>query len=289
MSTPTRQHLSSRVIEVACLAPSVHNTQPWLWRIPDPDTVELRADRSRQLLATDPRGRNLALSCGAALHHGCVVARALGLTPDVTLVPDPADADLLARIRLSPGRTPSDALESLDLIGQRRTDRRRFTAWPVPDERLALLGRSAAGWGAYVVPLVEKSARHRTDLLLDLAMRSQAMEAPAAGEHPEQQDHGLVESTDGVLAICTDMDDQRAWLNAGQALSALWLRATRDGLSIVPLSQVIEVDETRIALATDVLGGQAHPQLLVRVGWQEISRADLPRTARRPLADVLLP
>jgi hypothetical protein len=288
VSTPARQELGSRIIEMACLAPSVHNSQPWRWRLSDPDTVELWADRGRQLLETDPRGRNLALSCGAALHHGSVVARALGLTPDVILEPDPTDPDLLARIRLSPGVTPPDALESLELIGQRRTDRRRFTTWPVPDRRLTLLGRSAAGWGAYVVPLVEGSARRRTDNLLDRALRAQVSDGRATSEQPEGRDHGIVAQTDGLLAICTDRDDQGAWLRAGQALSTLWLRATRDGLSIVPLSQVIEVDETRDALANDVLGGQAHPQLLLRVGWQEISRSDLPRTTRRPLADVLV-
>ena len=43
------------------------------------------------------------------------------------------------------------------------------------------------------------------------------------------------------MIICTALDDQRGWLASGQVLSALWLRATRDGLSLVPLSQVVEV------------------------------------------------
>ena len=324
MSTPPPQDCSRRLVELSCLAPSVHNTQPWLWKVADHDTIELRADRTRQLQVTDPRGRNLTISCGAALHHSIVVAGALSLTPDVVLLPDSADPDLLARIRLSPGRPPADAVESLDLIGQRRTDRRRFTSWPIPDERLALLAQAAAQWGAYVVPIVDVSSRHRTDQLLDRAMRSQASDArvgreqqawttrahndgipvltaaPSPGHRPPPPNRfgpehvpgardGLVESTDGLMLICTDVDDQRAWLTVGQALSALWLRATRDGLSIVPLSQVIEVAETREALRRDVLAGQAHPQLLVRVGWQEISRTDLPRTPRRPVADVLVP
>ena len=272
--------LSHRLVELACLAPSVHNTQPWRWRLSG-DTLELYADRHRQLQATDAPGRNLAISCGAALHHAIVVAHALGQSTDVTLVPEPIERDLLARIRLSPGVTPSDAVETLELIGQRRTDRRRFTAWPVPDARLALLAQAGSGWGAQVFPLVDVPARHRTNLLLDSAVRSQAAEVLAADER-------LLTSTDGLMVICTETDDQRAWIQAGEALSALWLRATRDGLSIVPLSQVIEVAETREALRHDVLGDRALPQLLVRVGWQEISRSDLPPTPRRPLADVLV-
>jgi hypothetical protein len=84
------------------------------------------------------------------------------------------------------------------------------------------------------------------------------------------------------------MDDQRSWLEAGQVLSALWLQATADGLSVVPLSQVIEVAETRAALYHDVFTGLAHPQILLRIGWQEISRASLDPSPRRPMSDVLL-
>ncbi len=53
-------------LDLAVRAPSVHNSQPWRWRF-DGGTLELFADRSRQLPATDPQGRGLVLSCGAAL------------------------------------------------------------------------------------------------------------------------------------------------------------------------------------------------------------------------------
>ena len=96
-----------------------------------------------------------------------------------------------------------------------------------------------------------------------------------------------LESSDGVIVLCGYADRAEDWLRTGEALSALWLRATLDGLSVVPLSQVIEVEETRISLQHDVLGGLAVPHLLVRLGWQALSRRQLARTARRPLADVL--
>ncbi len=97
----------------------------------------------------------------------------------------------------------------------------------------------------------------------------------------------VVESSDGLMAICSATDDQRSWLRAGQSLSALWLRATHEDLSVVPLSQVIEVDETREALRQDVFDGFARPQVLVRVGWLEATRGRLDRTTRRPVDDVI--
>ena len=55
-------------LQLAARAPSVHNTQPWKWRVGD-SSVELLADEARRLRATDQDGRDLMLSCGAALHH----------------------------------------------------------------------------------------------------------------------------------------------------------------------------------------------------------------------------
>lgn len=103
--------LARELVSTACCAPSVHNTQPWSWQVLDATTIEQYADRSRQLAFTDASGRELALSCGAALHHLSVAARAFGLVADITLVPDEHDRDLLARVRLSEGRT-TDAASS---------------------------------------------------------------------------------------------------------------------------------------------------------------------------------
>jgi hypothetical protein len=107
-----------------------------------------------------------------------------------------------------------------------------------------------------------------------------------AGESPAEQDP-VVESSDGLVAVCTGGDDQRSWVQAGEALSALWLRATHDGLAVVPLSQVVEVEETRKALHEDVFDGMARPQVLARVAWLETSRPPLARTPRRPVTDVI--
>ena len=56
------------LLRYAILAPSTHNTQPWLFHIRG-DDVELYADRTRVLRAMDPDDRQLIMSCGAALFH----------------------------------------------------------------------------------------------------------------------------------------------------------------------------------------------------------------------------
>jgi hypothetical protein len=314
------------VIELACQAPSVHNSQPWRWHVVNEATIELYADRHRQLHVSDPSGRNLALSCGAAIHHGFVAAQALGLTATVELVPSHDDETLLARIRLAAGTRTAEALETLQVLEERCTDRRRFTSWPVPESRLAHLAKAASEWGAHAIPITDVTGRFRTEQLVNRAMAVQAADPrfaeeqrawtvhsrqdgmPMATAAPPQDGRTptranrfasatdvaatvaeaarVVESSDGLVAICSAGDDQLSWLKAGQSLSALWLRATRDGLSVVPLSQVIEVDETRQALHQDVFDGMARPQILLRVGWLESSRTRLDRTPRRPVDRV---
>src|SRR5690349_13511522 len=119
MSAPSRD-LLERVVGLACRAPSVHNSQPWLWHIVD-DTLELYADHSRQLKVSDPDGRNLVISCGAAVHHAHEAGRALGLAVRVDLLPDTSDSDLLARITFSRGRPTRDDALRLQALEQRCT------------------------------------------------------------------------------------------------------------------------------------------------------------------------
>ncbi|MDT7613701.1 MAG: hypothetical protein QOF00_1148, partial [Pseudonocardiales bacterium] len=72
--------LAAAVTRALC-APSVHNTQPWRWRIRTA-AAELHADPRRQLDATGPDRRDLVISCGAALHHLQVALAARDLAVD---------------------------------------------------------------------------------------------------------------------------------------------------------------------------------------------------------------
>ncbi|WP_244929672.1 nitroreductase family protein [Nocardioides sp. W7] len=286
---PSSRPSAARVVELACRAPSVHNTQPWCWRI-DGDRVELHADRSRQLVVADAGGRNLLISCGAALHHAIVAAAGLGYDARVVRHPDPEQPDLLAHLDLVPAPRTAAATDRLRTLLARRTDRRRFTAWPVTEEQLGELAHGIRDGGVQVVPVAGIADRLRVELLAARARAAEAADDRYAEEQSRWADEArsdAVERPDGVLLLCTTTDGPESWLAAGEALSELWLRATQEGLSVVPLSQLLEVEETRSALHHEVLGGLVVPQLLLRLGWQEIGLSDLPATPRRPLAEVL--
>jgi hypothetical protein len=158
-------------VERALRAPSVHNTQPWRWRIDD-DAVQLHADWTRHLVATDPDRRDLVLSCGAALHHLLVALAARGLEAQVDRLPDPDDVGHLATVTLRTGAgLPADPA-LLRSIERRRTDRRRMSHRPVPSEHLRLLDEHARHAGALLITATGPALRERLGAALtDAASR----------------------------------------------------------------------------------------------------------------------
>ena len=158
-------------VERALRAPSVHNTQPWRWRVDD-GAVRLYADRTRHLVATDPDRRDLVLSCGAALHHLLVALSARGLEAQVDRLPDPEDSELLATVTLRSGAgLPADPTLQR-AIERRRTDRRRMSDRAVPSEHLRLLDAHALRAGAVLVPATSPAMRQRLSAALaDAASR----------------------------------------------------------------------------------------------------------------------
>ncbi len=88
--------------DAALLAPSVHNTQPWVLVL-HPDRIDVRADRGRQLHVLDPGGRELLLSVGAAVLNARAELAVRGRAVEVDRLPRPGDRDLVAVLRLVAG------------------------------------------------------------------------------------------------------------------------------------------------------------------------------------------
>src|SRR6476660_3864087 len=127
-------------------APSVHNTQPWIWRV-GTHSLHLYANRELNLPHTDPDARDFMLSCGAALNHCVIAFAALGWQCKIHRLPNPDERHRLASIELY--RYPANEVDITlaAAVPRRRTDRRHYSAWPVPQGDLALMGARAARAG----------------------------------------------------------------------------------------------------------------------------------------------
>jgi hypothetical protein len=307
------------VVQAAGLAPSVHNTQPWRF-VAGGDRLALYADPSRQLKVLDPDGRQLLLSCGAALFHARVAARALGLDVHVRLLPDPTEPAHVADVLLKPGRPASDAdVRLATAILSRHTHRGAFDDRPVPSAVIELLRGAARAEGAHVHQVVSEDALIQLEVLLagadaveerDEAYRAEiarwvhdgavradgipsAVLVAAPGSSLRQRDFTFShpDGVDGtapqpdrpaVVVLTTDDDEPRSWLRAGQALAAVLLHAADHGVQAQPLGQVTDVLAYRLGLR-GALGLTRMPQLVLRMGYASHPVA----TPRRPVEDVL--
>ena len=149
------------LLNYAVLAPSSHNTQPWLFRVAA-DCVEILADRTRCLPVVDPHDRALVISCGAALEHLVVALRRFGYLSDIEPIPDPADHDCLARLRLG-GRAEPDKRDRalFEAIRERRTNRHVFADRSLPEALINDCQAAAERAGARLTAITDAARRRR--------------------------------------------------------------------------------------------------------------------------------
>jgi nitroreductase len=301
-------------------APSVHNTQPWRWRVGE-HSLHLYANRDLKLVHTDPDQRDLILSCGAALNHCVVAFAALGWQSKIRRLPNPADPDHLASIQLHRHPASEADVSLAAAVPRRRTDRRTYSSWPVPQRDIGLMGARAARAGVMLRRVEEldklKSAvaeaawQHRTDAeyLTELTAWSGRYASTAgvpARSTPSPDSMASipartfagpvlaqpkdVDPTDDnavVIALGTADDDEISRLRAGEATSLVLLTATALGLASCPITEPLEIPETREEIRADVFGADAYPQMLIRIGWASINAEPLPSTPRRDLSETV--
>ncbi len=144
------------LLQWAVLAPSRHNTQPWLFEI-EGDELRVYADPSRALPVADPDGRQLVMSCGAAVVNLRLAAAHFGMATSTEILPTLRRDGLLARVRLEERRaTTPDAEEMYQAIPRRRTNRLPLDGREPPDGLLTALLREARREGAWLRPVDEQ-------------------------------------------------------------------------------------------------------------------------------------
>ena len=309
-------------VELACRAPSVHNSQPWHWVAEDGE-LRLFFEPHRVPHATDLTGREAAISCGAALDHLRVAAAAAGWQANIARFPNPNDLDHLATINFSSVRFVTAAARArAEAIGHRRTDRLPFAApsafaafEPVlrstvdtDKATLTVLGEAVRPRLAEASRLTESLRRYDSSYQAELQWWTTpsktadgipsnnrvsnaegdrvdiAREFPA-GDHPGRRpevDH----DQSVIMVLSTYGDSRRDALGCGEVLSDVLLEATLAGLATCTLSHMTELEDSRTIIRA-LAGGVGNPQLLIRIG-EVPAPGDQPRaTPRRPLAQVL--
>jgi hypothetical protein len=308
------------LVRYAVLAPSSHNTQPWLFTV-DGDEVRLFADLNRWLTVADPDKRELYLSLGAALENLLVAADHFGLGYDVRYMPG-SDTTHAATVRLwteSEGRTADEFRNSrlFEAIPRRRTDRGKYRREPVPrgdlrelrdvciEDDVALQFVTDAGKLAEIADLAARADRrlfadpaYRRELARWIGRGAFGHSWPKAkagasvirylnvGPQQARKDAELLRDAPVVAVLRTEDDSRSAQIRAGQAFERVSLLAAALDAATHPMSALLEVPALRRDL-TDLLGGADWPpQHLFRLGYGEGTAGE--PSPRRPANAVLI-
>jgi nitroreductase len=316
-----------KLIAAAVAAPSVHNTQPWRFRLdPGSVTLEIRAAADRGLRHSDPTGRALHVSVGCALFNLRVAVAHFGWEPVTRLLPKPEEPDLLATVRLC-GAARSTGVEHLyDALWTRHSSRLPFADRPLPPRVFADLAAAAQAEGglfthsdpAYAERLLRLTAeaeqRNRADAdraaesrrwVVRLPGQSSIGVPPAAigpqdyRDHIPMRDFGAhrhpsvlaaraFETRPSLAVLATPHDRRADWLRAGQALERVLLVATSHGLRASLLHQALEWPDLREQVTGDPDDRRAHAQMVIRLGYGPEGTPSPRRTAAQVLEEQRL-
>jgi nitroreductase len=312
----------SAIVELACRAPSLHNSQPWRWRF-DTGTLQLFADHTRIGRHTDATGREVILSCGALLDHLLVAAAAAGWQVAVERYPDSHDRDHLASATFHRAEPAGEHARMLgEAISSRCTDRLAFASpepWADVEPQLRTLLRGSTtdldvidDDGRPALADASRSseehrrgdASYRYELLwwtghsgTEGGVPSSALPSPVEASHVDiAREFPAYGSGDRrpevdrdrskIIVLSTYDDNRDNTLRCGEALSRVLLECTAAGLATCTLTHMIELHASR-EIVRRLTGRHAEPQVIIRVGRAPEMSPPPVRTARRPLAEVL--
>jgi len=304
-------------------APSLHNSQPWRFRVTR-HYIELHADPERRLPEADPGDCELRMACGAALFNLRLALQGHGIRPVATILPDRDRKDLLAVVRHG-GRkaaTP-EQMRLLRAIPHRRTNRHPFSDEPVPSPARYALRRAALAEGAWLHLVDEPGQRRelqqigvkahrvqmadpgfRTELERWTAVpsgRRDGVPVTAGGPLPDTRNGWVLRDfRDGTGAaplagkdfenepllavLIAHLSGPFGDVQAGLALERILLTATADGLAASFLSHIVEVRQTREELRR-LISETRPPQAVLRIG----RGYPVTTTLRREVKDLLTP
>ena len=164
-----------RLLEPVQRAPSVHNTQPWYFRIAAEDRIDICArfgdgadaaftmNQNGRLAISPALRRELIISCGAALYNLRLAIRVTGHDLVVWLLPRDASPLVLASVEIVTGRTKRPTATEQELyeaIPRRHTNRWPYDdRHPVPPPILVAMQNAAATDGGSLRVLGRRQVR----------------------------------------------------------------------------------------------------------------------------------
>jgi len=315
---PTSGSLADRLrflLRYAVLAPSSHNTQPWRFRL-DGNRIDLFMDEARWLKVCDDDQRELHISVGCCWENLLVAADHFGIGYQIQYLPDSMQPLHAATAEFKDMAGTERDRRLFQMIPVRHTNHKPYDGRSIPDDVLEQLAGCATEPNILVQLTSDHSIKQKVD---ELVVRADALEFadPAfreelgywigqgvfgtswlmskigqlavthinLGTSTAKKDSAVLLSSP-VLGLISSLDNRRdTQIQVGQVYQRLSLLAASYGIWCQPMSQIVQVEETKREVAQLQPDPQRFPQLPFRLGFAEPEKQ---RTPRRSLAEVLV-
>lgn len=315
---PANGSLSDRMqflLQYAVLAPSSHNTQPWKFRISG-NQIDLFMDRDRWLKVCDADQRELHISVGCCLESLLVAAEHFTLGHQVEYLPDPKEPMLAASVQFKLGDATSNLRDDLfKMIAVRHTNHGEYDGRPIPPNILEELSACCIEPEITVQLTSDESIKQKVDEFVvqadaiefaDPAFREElgywigqgvfgtswliskigklAVTHINMGRATAKKDLAVLMSSPILGLISSHDNSRKAQIQVGQVYQRISLLAASFAIWCQPISQIVQVEETKQEVAKLQTNPQLFPQLPFRLGFAEPEKH---RTPRRQIEEVL--
>jgi nitroreductase len=327
MQTENKQPIDrstlKEIIYYATLAPSGHNTQPWLFTLNE-NVITISPDYRRRLPVVDPDDHALFISLGCALENLVIAAQHFGYESEIRFDLDDESEKIIIELRPEEGN-PDEPL--FEVIAKRQSTRRNYDGKPIPAGDLEALEVAAQKDGVMfrlftepseIEPLIDfvKEGNRlqfgNKDFVNELVswirfkksaaeslgdgLNSASMGAPwvpqwlgklfvkmTTSEKEAQKTADAIKSSSALMMFIAEKDDKLTWIRLGQSFERVALKATALGIKHAHVNMPCEEVSVREKMQKHLGLKGEQPLLLLRIGYAEAR----PRSYRRPVKEVL--
>lgn len=303
-------HQTRFIAGYGALAPSQHNTQPWVLKVSD-EGLTIEPDLSKSLAYADPDLRGLYISIGMCAENIMQAANYFGMKPKLMI------NNKFIKILLSPGSRPR-AVGGLTAITSRHSNKEIYAKGDISKKTLRTLKKTqsdnsmltvisepkdmdevikihlvAAQYTAEDKKFVKelagwlKSNRTRSyegmpgftvgnSNIQSLIGKTLFYHKPELFKRVANKDRALMESSSLIAVWSVRTTSPKACVLAGMDAERFWLKAVECGLVAHPLTAIMSQEKLNQNLKK-VLGLQTIPVFLMRLGFSKDKKLRTPR------------
>lgn len=288
----------------AILAPSGHNTQPWLFEISE-NCVTFSFIPDRSLNDSDPEGRQLLIAFGCALENFSIAAKHFGFEPKLTFFPFPNKEDsricMVECVNTTP--IPQDLLSA---ISKRHTNRGPYNNNEIPKKLIEYFHKLSTNSleviyvddldkkkklaefaiNAQIATMEKKSFRNELSGFVKSSftksytgMPGFALGIPSLvslfasflikrinlSKMTEKKDREVIKQTSGFIIVTSKEDKPAFWIETGRVFERAWLATTASEAAFSPLAAVVQ-EQTYRKEFEHTIGTNFHVVAFARVG-----------------------